>query len=62
MEKSKGHMFFIDINNVCYEYYTDGIDVFRGPVSNVIDCLTGYRIGRYESSLVNWNHFNSILK
>ena len=43
--KSKGHIIFIDDS----EYYTDARgDLFRASLTNVIDCATGYRIGRWE--------------
>ena len=35
-------------------YFTDGVNVYRAPETNVIDCDTGYLIGRWECSL---NHF-----
>ena len=30
------------------EYFTDGHDIHRAPVDNVIDCSTGFRFGRWE--------------
>ena len=38
-------------------YYTDGKDVFRAPESNVVDCNTGYLIGRWECTLEHFNRF-----
>jgi len=40
-----------------YIYYTDGRDVFRAPINNVVDVRTGYLIGRWECSLTQFNHF-----
>ncbi len=45
VEKSNGHITF----HGSYEYYQDANgDLFVAPISNVIDCTTGYRIGRWE--------------
>jgi len=38
-------------------YYTDGTDVFKAPKTNVVDCTTGYLIGRWECSLTHFNTF-----
>jgi len=44
--KSKGHVIFI---GNC-ELYLDGNgDLFKADKGNVIDCITGYRIGRWEA-------------
>ena len=38
-------------------YYTDGQDVFRAPEGNAVEARTGDLIGRWECSVVHWNHF-----
>lgn len=52
-ERSKGSigLYFDDCSNQWIEYFTDGKEVWRAPISNVLDCRTGYRVGRWECSL-----------
>ena len=46
MEKSRGHVMFWN----GLEFYKDAAgELHRAPVDNVIDCRTGYRIGRWEA-------------
>jgi hypothetical protein len=54
MTPCKGHLLFAPGSNGVNEYYTDGRDVYRAPLSSCIDCLTGYRIGRWECTLAAW--------
>jgi len=53
MEKCKGYIGEYE----GYIYYTNGQDVFRASESNVVDCITGYLIGRWECTLTHFNHF-----
>ena len=47
--KSKGHILFAVGDYGTFEYYrTDGSDIFRAPIDNVLDCGTANRIGRFE--------------
>jgi len=51
-EKSKGHVaFFTGTDGSQYELYKqDNGELYRAPVSNVIDLDTGNRIGRFEAT------------
>jgi hypothetical protein len=47
--KSKGHMFFAKgTDNTTYEFYKVGGNIYKAPVSNVMDLSTKARIGRFE--------------
>lgn len=47
--KSKGHMFFAKgTDNTTYEFYKIGGNIFKAPISNVMDLNTNARIGRFE--------------
>lgn len=47
--RSRGHLGFYSYGNTQYEVYEDDEgDIWRAPISNVIDCRTGNRIGRWE--------------
>jgi len=48
--KSKGHIGLFQYNGTWYEVFKDGLgELFRAPVSNVIDIGTGYRLARWEA-------------
>ena len=49
-EKSKGHCAFYEYNSTKYElYFGPEGDLYKAPISNVIDVRNGYRIGRWEA-------------
>lgn len=56
MEKSKGHICF----NGEFEFYEKQGEVFRANKSNVID-IYGYRIGRWECSIKQFNLFKDFI-
>lgn len=46
---SRGHWAWASAPGIeAVEYYIRGGEIFRAPVSNVLDCRTGFRIGRWE--------------
>lgn len=50
-EKSRGHLCFVQssYDSAWYEFYqADNGDIYKAPISCVIDVVTGYRIGRFE--------------
>lgn len=48
-EPSKGHLGDYTYQGTTYEVYEDAKgDIWRAPISSVIDVRTGYRIGRWE--------------
>ena len=44
-----------------YIYYTDGNDVYKAHKTNVVDCTSGYLIGRWECSLDHFNRFKDVV-
>jgi len=59
MEKSKGHIMFTADGS--HEFFLDGPDVYRAPVSNVFDASTGNRIGRWEGSVSHALRYAEVL-
>ena len=45
--KSKGHLFFIAVDNYKKEYFERNNQIYSAPTSNVI-MPDGYRTGRWE--------------
>jgi hypothetical protein len=61
MEKCKGHICFVETEYGDYEWYTDGKELYRAPIGNVIDCRTGYRFGRWECSMAHYELFYDVV-
>jgi hypothetical protein len=56
-QKSPGHITF----SGDFEFYEDARgEVYRAPLSNAFDCLTGYRIGRWECSRAHFDRFRQL--
>lgn len=53
---SKGSLglYFDEVSRQWIEYHVNGSEVYRAPISNVLDCRTGYRIARWECSLATF--------
>lgn len=56
LEQSVGHIAFIGR----MEYYVTGDQVYAAPIDNVMDVRTSKRFGRWECSVVHWEHFNRL--
>lgn len=56
--KSPGHICF----SGTFEFYEDDAgDVYRASVDSAFDCLTGYRIGRWECSRAHFDRFRAVI-
>ena len=60
MEKSKGFICFAIDGRIKNEFYLRDGEVFRAPMEAPI-MSDGFRCGRWECSLANWERFKAFL-